>query len=203
MTIMAGSGSFREDVRVLLHDRVLDAARDVTTANGWSALTMSAVAARAGISRQHLYNAVGTKHELGEALINRETDVFLAVMCEQLRVHPTDLVAGVDTAVRHALDHGADNALLKAILHADDPRGESLLPLLASRPDAVLTRAKQALAAEMAALHLDDGLTTAAVEVYVDGLVRLVLSHLTQPTGPAEHAIAQVQWLTRAVMTSR
>jgi AcrR family transcriptional regulator len=188
-------------MRVLLHDRLLDAAREITTANGWSALTMSAVATRVGISRQHLYNEIGTKHELGKALINRETDVFLAVICEQLRAHPTDLVAGVATAVRHALDHGADNALLKAILHADDPRGESLLPLLASRPDAVLTRAKQALAAEMKALHLDADLT-ADVEVYVDGLARLVLSHLTQPTGPAEHAIAQAQWLTRAVMPS-
>jgi AcrR family transcriptional regulator len=189
-------------MRVLLHDRLLDAARDITTANGWSALTMSEVATRAGISRQHLYNEIGTKQELGNALINRETDVFLAVMCEQLHLHATDLVSGISAAVRHALEHGARNALLKAILHADDPRGESLLPLLTARPKAVLTRAKQALAAEITALHLDAGLT-ADVEVYVDGLARLVLSHLTQPTGPAEHAIAQAQWLTRAVMPSR
>jgi AcrR family transcriptional regulator len=187
-------------MRALLHDRLLDAARDIATADGWSALTMSAVAGRAGISRQHLYNEIGTKHELGSALINRETDVFLAVMREQLRAHPTDLAAGVSAAVRHALEHGANHALLKAILHADEPRGESLLPLLTARPEAVLTRAKQALAAEIAALHLDRGLSAADVEVCVDGLARLVLSHLTQPTGPAEHAITQAQWLTQAIM---
>jgi AcrR family transcriptional regulator len=188
-------------MRVLLHDRLLDAARDITTAEGWSALTMGAVASRAGISRQHLYNEIGTKDELGNALINRETDEFLAVTCEQLRAHPTDPVAGVGAAVQHALDHGAHNVLLKAVLHAGDPRGESLLPLLTARPEAVLTRAKQALAAEMLALQLDRDLSTAALDVFVDGLARLVLSHLTQPTGPAELAITQAQWLTRAAMS--
>lgn len=200
---MAGAGTFREDVRALLHDRLLDAARDITTADGWSALTMGAVASRAGISRQHLYNEIGTKDQLGDALVNRETDEFLAVMCEQLRSHPTEPVAGVGAAVRHALDHGARNALLKAILHASDPRGDSLLPLLTARPEAVLTRATQALAVEMTALRFDDGLTSATLDVLVDGLARLVLSHLTQPTGPAELAITQARWLTRAVMSDR
>lgn len=190
-------------MRVLLHDRLLDAARDITTADGWSALTMGAVASRAGISRQHLYNEIGTKDELGKALVNRETDEFLDVMCEQLRAHPADPVAGVGAAVRHALEHGAHNALLKAVLHAGDPRGESLLPLLTARPEAVLTRSKQALVAELIALHLDGDLTTATLDVFVDGLARLVLSHLTQPTGPAEQAITQARWLTCAVMQDR
>ena len=112
-------------------------------------------------------------------------------------------MAGVGAAVRHALDHGADNTLLKAILHAEDPRGDSLLPLLTARPDAVLIRAKQALAAEMVALGFDAGLTAATLDAYVDGLARLVLSHLTQPTGPAEHAVMQAQWLTRAALPPR
>ena len=71
---MAGAGTFREDMRAQLRDRLLDAARAITTADGWSALTMGAVAGRAGISRQHLYNEIGTKQDLGDALISRETD---------------------------------------------------------------------------------------------------------------------------------
>jgi AcrR family transcriptional regulator len=197
---MAPAGSFRDDMRLLLHEKLLDAARDITTAEGWSALTMGAVASRAGISRQHLYNEIGTKRALGDALVGRETDEFLAGMCERLRAHPTDLLAGIGAAVRQALDHGSRNALLKAILAADDVRGDSLLPLLTARPDAVLTRAKQALRAEVAAVHPDHGQGAADLEVCIDGVVRLVLSHLTQPTGPAEHAIAQAQGLTRGVM---
>jgi AcrR family transcriptional regulator len=200
---MVGGGSFREDMRVLLHDRVLDAARDITTAEGWSSLTMGAVASRAGISRQHVYNEIGAKQDLGNALISRETDEFLGVMREQLRAHPTDLVAGVDAAVRAALDHGSHNTLLKAILCADDPRGESLLPLLTARPDAVLAQAKQAIADEVGALRLGGGPTIADLDIYVDGIARLVLSHLTLPTGPAEHAITQARWMTRAVMPPR
>jgi AcrR family transcriptional regulator len=200
---MAGAGSFRVDTRVLLHDRLLDAARDITTAEGWSALTMGAVASRAGISRQHLYNEIGTKQQLGNALVSRETGEFLGVMCEQLRAYPTDLVAGVGAAVRAALDHGSRNTLLKAVLGADDPRGESLLPLLTARPDAVLMQAKQALASELAALRLGNDLTTADLDVYVDGIVRLVLSHLAQPAGPAEHAITQARWMTCAAMSPR
>ena len=197
---MAGPGTFRDDMRAQLRHRLLDAARAITTAGGWSALTMGAVAGRAGISRQHLYNEIGTKQDLGDALVSRETDEFLAVISRELRAHPTDLVGGVSAAVRHALDHGADNALLKAIVHAEDSRGDRLLPLLTARPDAVLIRAKQALAAEMVALGFDTHLTAATLDAYVDGLARLVLSHLTQPTGPAEHAVLQAQWLTRAAV---
>ena len=197
---MAGAGTFRDEMRAQLRDRLLDAARAITTADGWSALTMGAVAGRAGISRQHLYNEIGTKQDLGDAMVSRETDEFLAATCDQLRAHPTDLVAGVGDAVGNALDHGADNTLLKAILHTEDPRGDSLLPLLTARPDAVLIRAKRTLAAEIAALGLDTGVTATTLDAYADGLARLVLSHLTQPTGPAEHAVTQAQWLTRAAM---
>lgn len=187
-------------MRAQLRDRLLDAARDLTTAGGWSALTMGAVAGRAGISRQHLYNEIGTKQDLGDALVARETDEFLTATVSQLRAHPHDPVAGISAAVRHALDHGADNTLLKAILHAEDAGADSLLPLLTARPDAVLIRVKQTLSAEMAALHFDSGLRVATFDTYVDGIARLVLSHLTQPTGPAEQAVVQAQWLTYAAM---
>lgn len=150
----------------------------------------------------HLYKEIGTKQELGIALINRETDDFLAGMCEQLRAHPTDLVGGAGAAVRMALDYGSHNTLLKAILTAGD-RGESLLPLLAARPDAVLARAKRVLAGEVAAIHPSVGLTPTELDVYIDGIVRLVLSHLTQRTGPPDDAVTQSRWLTCAATAPR
>jgi AcrR family transcriptional regulator len=185
---MTTGGSFREDTRAELLARLLDAARELTTAQGWSSVTMGAVASRAGISRQHVYNAVGTKAALGEALVGRETEAFLAVVGRELRAHPDDLVAGAVAAVAAALEFGATNDLLKAILAADG--GESLLPVVTASPEVVLDRGVTVIGAEVAALHGEDP----ALRVLADALVRLVISHATQPTGP-DLAVLQARWL--------
>ena len=196
---MAESGAFRDEVRVLLRHRLLDAAREITTAHGWSTLTMDAVASRVGISRTHLYKEVGTKQDLGDAMVERETDNFLDLIREQLRGHPTDLVAGFGAAARHSIEHGARNDLVKAILAADDPRADSLLPLLTAQPEAVLRRVTSALSDEVSALHPHLGRDADEVPTMVDGISRIVLSHLTQPSGPTVRAVRQVEWLARAV----
>lgn len=193
---MTTGGSFRADTRAELLARLLDAAREITTAQGWSAVTMGAVANRAGISRQHLYNAVGTKRELGDALVARETDAFLAVVSRELRAHPGDLVAGAVAAVVGALSFGASNDLLKAILTADG--GESLLPVLTASPEVVLDRGVAVIAAELAAMREDDP----ELPRLADGLVRLVISHATQPTGP-DLAAAQARWLAEGFLARR
>ncbi|MEJ8278192.1 TetR/AcrR family transcriptional regulator [Pseudonocardia spirodelae] len=190
---MSSAGSFRQDMREELRTRLLDAARDITTSDGWSAVTMGAVAARAGISRQHLYNEIGTKRELGNALVARETDGFIAVIVGQLDAHPDDLEAGATAAVAAVLDHGAQNVLLKAILSADDGRSESLLPLLTATPDVVLERATDALTPRIAGTmgKPADGDTRR----FVDALARLIISHATQGTGPIDDAVTQTRWI--------
>lgn len=187
-------------MRALLRDRVLDAAREITTARGWSALTMGAVASRVGVSRQHLYKEIGTKETLGAALVSRETERFLDGIVAQVRAHPADPVAGLVAAVGHALDEGSTNTLLKAILTADDARGESLLPLLTARPDAVLGWATERVAAVMTSLYTGYARSPAELGTCADGIVRLVLSHLTQPSGPPELVITQVRWLIGGVL---
>lgn len=196
---VAGSGAFRRERREVLRTRLLDAARDITTESGWSSLTMSAVAGRAGISRQHVYNEIGTKAELGSALVGRETDGFVAVMCEQMRAHPADAVAGVMAAVREVLEYGARNALLTSILTVDEGAGESLLPLVTARPDVVRVRATAALHREIAALH--PALAGVAdLPRLVDGMVRLVIGHATSPGESTEPAVAQAGWLFRGFL---
>ncbi|WP_018334764.1 TetR family transcriptional regulator [Actinomycetospora chiangmaiensis] len=189
---MTTGGSFREDTRAELLARLLDAARELTTAQGWSAVTMGAVARRAGISRQHVYNAVGTKQALGDALVGRETDAFLDVVRRELRAHPDDLVAGAVAAVVGALAFGASNDLLKAILTADG--GESLLPVVTARPEVVLDRGVTVIAADLAALHGEHP----DLPALADALVRLVISHATQPTGP-DLAATQARWLAEGL----
>lgn len=195
--------SFRDDVRALLRERALDVAREITTGEGWSAVTMAAVARRVGVSRQHLHNELGTKQDLGNAMVDRETDEFLALMQEQLRAHPRDLCAGIEAATRGALVHGAHNTLLKSIVAVGESRGDSLLPLLTARPDAVLARAKDAFAAEIHSLHPDLGRPRRKSDQLVDACIRLILSHLTQPSGSIDEAAEQVRWLTSGMLESR
>ena len=63
---------FRESVRSLLREQVLDAAYQLVAADGWSVLRMAGIARAAGISRQTLYNEFGSKEAIGKALVQRE-----------------------------------------------------------------------------------------------------------------------------------
>ncbi|WP_245900907.1 TetR/AcrR family transcriptional regulator [Prauserella shujinwangii] len=188
---MVRERGFQAEVRALLRDRLLDAAADITCAEGWAAVTMSRIAERVGVSRQSVHKEVGTKQALGEALVTREADRFLDGIETRLREHPGDPVTGVASAVEYTLRTGADNPLLKAILAAPHPGADELLPLLATRPEPVLRRAVTAVLGYVRQQYPE--LAERDPGPLVDAVVRLTLSHLAQPLGPAEDAIAQVR----------
>ena len=52
-------------------DRIVAAAVELTTTSGWASVTMSRLAAAAGVSRQTVYNEVGSKPALAETMISR------------------------------------------------------------------------------------------------------------------------------------
>lgn len=57
---------YAEAARALLRESVLDALGDLLRHQDWSAVTMSAVARRAGVSRQTLYNEFGSRQGLAQ-----------------------------------------------------------------------------------------------------------------------------------------
>ncbi|MCB5908774.1 TetR/AcrR family transcriptional regulator [Streptomyces pinistramenti] len=59
-------------------ESLLDAAYTALASRPWTAVRMVDVAARAGVSRQTLYNEFGSKEGLARALVRRETDSYLA-----------------------------------------------------------------------------------------------------------------------------
>ncbi|WP_372499553.1 TetR/AcrR family transcriptional regulator [Streptomyces spororaveus] len=63
--------------RKQMRQRVLDAARDLTCEAGWDQVSLSAVAARAEVSRPSVYKEFGNRAGLGRALVVRETQQFL------------------------------------------------------------------------------------------------------------------------------
>ncbi|MGV3564937.1 MAG: TetR/AcrR family transcriptional regulator, partial [Nocardioides sp.] len=76
-----------------MRERVVDAAVRLTGEVGWSQVTMARLAEVVGVSRQTVYNEVGTKPGLADAMILRELDRSLGVVRDAFDAHPADLVA--------------------------------------------------------------------------------------------------------------
>jgi AcrR family transcriptional regulator len=197
---MTEERGFYAQMRDVLRDRLLDAAAELTCAEGWNAVTMGVVAERVGISRQSLYKEIGSKAVLGEAVVTRETDRVLAGVIGQLRAHGSDAVAGIPAAVGYVLAAGADNPLIKAILTGADAGDASLLPLLAARPEPVLARAIAVVGAQARDLYGGLPLAPSTLDRLSEIVVRLTLSHLMQPTGPADEAVAQAHLLVATAL---
>lgn len=158
-------------------DRIVAAALHLTTESGWSAVTMGRLAEAVGVSRQTVYNEVGSKPELAEAVVLDELSRFLGLVQDAFASRPGRPVEGVRLAVLRVLRHGASSPVIRAVVGgagADD----DLLPLLTTRPDAVLTRAQQVVRDGLIAAGVDPRVTD--LDLLVDALVRVTLSHVVQ-----------------------
>ena len=196
---MSTAPSFRESVRGLLRDRLLDAAADITCDTGWSDVTMVKLAARVGVSRQTVYNEVGSKPELGLALVMRELERFLAVVNEELDAHD-DVVDGIGAAAEHLLRMAAENRLLHAVLSSAHGGVNELLPLLTTQSDPIIEAATALIAERIPSRYPDLGLGESELAIAIDAIVRLVLSHIMQPGKPPAEAAADIAWIAERVL---
>jgi AcrR family transcriptional regulator len=183
---------FRRQVR----EQALDVAQAMLVDRGWEQVTVSAVAAGTGVSRPTFYKEFASKQALGEALVRRETERFLAGVSDELDRHADDPVEALTAAVRYTLVEAADNPLLHAVLTSTRAGDDSLLPLLTTRSGPLLEAAGGTLTAWFA-VHLP-ALDADEVAEGVDALVRLVVSHLVLPAGsPAATAARLARVATR------
>lgn len=90
-------------------ERLLAAAAELTTTGGWAGVTMGKLAAHAGVSRQTVYNELGSKAELAEALMARETDRFVEHVTRIVDAHPGRALDGVTAAFRETLETARGN----------------------------------------------------------------------------------------------
>jgi AcrR family transcriptional regulator len=185
MTLMTAAPTTRE--------RIVEAAVMMTTETGWSGVTMGALAQRVGVSRQTVYNELGSKEGLAEAVILRELDRFLAIVSEAFDRHPDDLVDAIRAATRGVLEHAQDNRLLHAVVSATHGADTELLPLLTTHAQSLLTVAKLVVAERVAPYDL--ALDGPRLEAAIDVVVRVVLSHVMQPSGPPAETADGIAWL--------
>lgn len=88
---------------------IIAAAIELTARRGWSVVTMARLADHVGVSRQTVYNEIGSKAALADAMVDHHLDQFLAVVRDAFDRHTTDLVEAIHDAVRDVLDLAADN----------------------------------------------------------------------------------------------
>ena len=181
---METSQRYRDVARQHLRDAIVDAARELTIAQGWDNVRMADVAKVVGVSRQTVYNEFAGKAGLAEALAQREVERFVATVRGHLFAHGHDVRAGAHAAILHVLREAAGNPLIKAILTS--ARGaDPLLPFLTTRAEMVLVAAT-AVIQEWAHMHAP-GIRADALEFGAESIVRLVVSHIVLPIAPAEH----------------
>ena len=167
--------------RSRLRELALDAARQVVLDRGWSAVRMGAIAAAIGVSRASVHAEFGTKDDLGQALVMRETAVFFDEMRERLNRHPGDLPNAVQAAVAYILEATGGNPLLQTILTRAPVDGDtSLLPLLTTRGEPLMTQAVQMV--EDWVSEQWPGLPDGDVRLMAESVARIGFSHIVTPT---------------------
>ncbi|PVG82551.1 TetR family transcriptional regulator [Nocardioides gansuensis] len=189
---MAPTGSIR--------DRLVVAATELTTKEGWAAVTMSRLADMVGVSRQTVYNEIGTKPALAEAMILEELSRFLAKVDQAFLDHPGDLSGAIEAAVVGVLRFAEGNALLHAVVSATHGADTELLPLLTTHAGMLMGTAKAVIAERLTAYELP--LTQEELAPVIDAIVRIALSHVMQPSGTPEETAAGISWIARRVLGS-
>jgi AcrR family transcriptional regulator len=197
MTVTVGSG---------VRERLLASAAEITCESGWSAVTMGKVAARAGVSRQTVYNELGSKPALGQAMVLRELERFLAIVERELDTHD-DLVAAIRSAAEQILLMAQDNPLLHALLasahsvsRGNEPASNTeLLPFLTTDAQPLIEAATQVIAARLERFP-DLDLDEQQRDVAIDSIVRLVLSHVMQPGGAPASTAEHLAWIVARVL---
>jgi len=176
------------------HQRVVAAAAELTLEVGWAGVTMGKLADRVGVSRQTVYNEVGSKPRLAEEMVLAELAKFLAEVDVAFDRHPDDLVAAIRAASRGVLELAGANALLQAVVSASYGAETELLPLLTTRNDALVLAATQAVAARVAAY--DVRIDARHLDAAIDMVVRLVLSHVVHPIGSPADTADDIAWIS-------
>ena len=181
-----------------MRERVLDAAVTLTTELGWAQVTMARLAEVVGVSRQTVYNEVGSKPLLAEAMILRELERFLGLVTVAFDAHPVELVDAIRAASGAVLEASQDNPLLHAVVSATHGADTELLPLLTTHAAALLSTAKAVLVERVAPYDIRLGVEEQ--DAAIDMVVRVVLSHVMQPSASPARTAEDIAWIAGRVL---
>ncbi len=173
---------YPQAARELLRETLFGAARDELERHAWSEITMSDIAAAAGVSRQTLYKEFGNRNEFGLAFVIHEGERFLDEVEAAVNQHLDDPRAAVGAALEHFLRTAGEDPLIRIMLSDDGTGG--MLPFVTTQGMPVVQWATARLSATIEA-----GWPQAAgadVALLAESLVRLAISYITAPSESPE-----------------
>lgn len=187
----AGRPSHAEASRALLRESVLDAVGELLADDAWPDVRMSDVAAAAGVSRQTLYNAFGSRDDLAQTYLLRESERFLAAIDEAIEANAGDPRAALRTAAELFLSLAASHPMIRAV---SSGRNDELIALATTRGGILLTTMTMRLAVRLEQTWPE--IEPADAQLLSENLVRLAISYAVLPSDTPARTAGQ---LTRAL----
>ena len=179
---------YPQAARELLRQTLFGAARDELEQRAWSEITMSDIAAAAGVSRQTLYKEFGNRNEFGFAFVINVGESFLDEVEGAVLAHTEDPRAAIGAALELFLRTAGEDPLIRILLSDDGTGG--MLPFVTTQGMPVVQWATARLAAV-----IEEGWPEAPkadVQLLSESLVRLAISYITNPTETPESTAASV-----------
>jgi AcrR family transcriptional regulator len=172
--------------RELLRDTLFDAARRELAQRRWNEVTMADIATAAGVSRQTLYNAFGSREHFARALVLREAGRFVQAVEGALDAHLDDPKTALIAAFDLFLTVAAEDPLIRAAIAGAD----EMLPLVTTQGQPLVQRAAERLRAAIASRWPQ--VAAHDVALLAECLVRLAISYATLPAGPTGNTAASI-----------
>ena len=186
-SVVEARSSHAEASRRLMRDSVLDAVGELLAQRAWTDVTMAAVAERAGVSRQTLYNGFGNREELAQAYLMREAERFLAAIEDAVVTNADDPRRALTQAAELFLSLVSTHPMVRAI---STQEGEQLVAMATTRGGALLggmtDRLSELILTNWPTVDPNGARLLAAT------LVRLAISHAVLPTGAPERTAADI-----------
>lgn len=168
-----------------LPDAIVAAVDDLVRSRGWSATTMSDVAAAAGISRQTVYNEFGSRQSLVEAYVLREIETLIAGVETAVRDSQQDARGAMRAAFGLFLKLASDEPLVKVIV-AGAEGGELIRLLTGLGRQMAIDRIGRLIVQVWPQVGVADA------ELLAESMARLAISHALLPTADPEQTATAV-----------
>ncbi|GAA3829743.1 TetR/AcrR family transcriptional regulator [Nocardioides panacisoli] len=172
-----GRGRTREAVFAALRELLLE--------NPWAEVTLEAVAKKAGVSRQTLYNDFGSRRGLAEAYTFAMAEAYCDAVDDLLAAEPEPLAA-LEAAMQLFLTGAAEDPLIRRVQSGE--AHHDLVRIVTADSGPLLDRIAERLAAGLAGRW--PTVDAATVEAAATLMARLALGLVTMPP-PAGDELAK------------
>lgn len=156
---------------------VFDALRNLLLEHPWGDVTLEAVARDAGVSRQTLYNAFGSRYGLAQAYTLALADALCDAIAATLAEHPLDRRTGVEQGLLLYLETSVGDPLIQRVRAGD--AHPDLVRLVTADAGPLLVRVAERL--EVGARAAWPTVSPARAQTFARALARLAVSFVTMP----------------------